>query len=132
MSDGKQGSTKLAIPAEQWRSLLTDAIRVGRLSLAWFPWLLMGLWSRHPGPRGPLLVALGAFGIATAGWPHGLLVLGLVLASLLPWHVRDAESRQRLLWSAWVPATAGVLLAAPAWSVRSSRRCCAASVAAPA
>jgi hypothetical protein len=87
----------------------------GLLSLAWFPWLLMGLWSRHPGPRGPLLVALGAFGIATAGWPHGLLVLGLVLASLLPWHVRDAESRQRLLWSAWVPATAGVLLAAPAW-----------------
>ncbi len=30
-------SSKLAIPAEQWRSLLTDAIRVGRLSLSFFP-----------------------------------------------------------------------------------------------
>jgi hypothetical protein len=91
----------------------------GLLSLAWFPWLLMGLWgglwSRDPGPRGPLLVALGAFGIATAGWPHGLLVLALVLASLLPWHARDARSLGRLLRAAWLPATAGVLLAAAAW-----------------
>lgn len=33
----ENGSSKLAIPAEQWRSLLTDAIRVGRLSLSFFP-----------------------------------------------------------------------------------------------
>ncbi len=33
----EEGSTKLTIPAEQWRSLLTDAIRVGRLSLTLFP-----------------------------------------------------------------------------------------------
>lgn len=33
----EEGSNKLTIPAEQWRSLLTEAIRVGRLSLALFP-----------------------------------------------------------------------------------------------
>ena len=87
----------------------------GLLSLAWFPWLLLGLWSTRPGPRGPLLVAIAAFGIATAGWPHGLLVLGVLLASLLPWHLREGAARRRLLCSAWLPATAGVLLAAPAW-----------------
>lgn len=33
----EEGSNKLTIPAEQWRSLLTEAIRIGRLSLALFP-----------------------------------------------------------------------------------------------
>ena len=33
----EQGHDKLTIPAEQWRSLLTEAIRVGRLSLVLFP-----------------------------------------------------------------------------------------------
>ncbi len=57
----EQGSTKLTIPAEQWRSLLTDAIRVGRLSLAWFPVV--------KGARGQLLHREGSLRLQTEAAP---------------------------------------------------------------